>query len=105
MKEVWVYPSLEPSLKDAIIKVRRLKGEDYRTLIREIEFPIEAMAYNLKILKYKSDQNVYGVYEYWASFRRIHEKKQELILLTETENETRKNITAVSNSSKVSAGT
>ncbi|MDP2908796.1 MAG: hypothetical protein Q8N77_03235 [Nanoarchaeota archaeon] len=62
---------------EQIRRVEDTAKEDYKTVVKELKTPLEAMIYCTKVLSYEKDINVYGKKDYWASFKNIHKNKKD----------------------------
>lgn len=59
-------------------RVLQIAQGNYKQVIKELSSPLEAAIYCTEFLKHggiDSDLKIYGEKDYWASFRKIHEKK------------------------------
>lgn len=57
--------------------VESLKDKSYKDVIAALKTPLEAVVYNVELLEYKSDVEVFGKRDYHASFKRIHKNKKD----------------------------
>lgn len=57
-------------------KIKSMAKKDYKTVIAELKTPVEVKFYCGMVLKYESDEKLYGAAEYWPSFKRIHKRKR-----------------------------
>ncbi len=56
--------------------VRRVAQEDDETVVRTLNTPLEVAIYTTRVLHYTADRRLYGVPEYWASFRVTNRTKR-----------------------------
>lgn len=59
-------------------RILQIAQGDYKQVIKELSSPLEASIYCTEYLAHggiDSDLKIYGEKDYWASFRKIHEKK------------------------------
>ncbi len=72
------YPLYTQKDKERIeSRVLKIGKEDYKTVIKELKTPLEAMIYCTEVLKYESDEKVWGEEDYYASFKNIHQVKKD----------------------------
>lgn len=62
-----------------IEKVYKVSKEDYKTVIKELKTPLEAAIYCIYVIEGREDADwrLYGRYEYFASFKYIHDIKAD----------------------------
>ncbi len=61
-------------------RVLCIAEKDYLSVIKELKTPLETAIYCTKFLKHGGedyDLRVYGEKDYWASFRRVHENRED----------------------------
>lgn len=74
----FIGPMPENFYESEVERIRCIAEQDYRSVIKDIKTVEEAAIYCTEILKHGGndfDLRTYGESDYWASFKRIHEKK------------------------------
>jgi len=62
---------------EKISRVEEIAKQDYKTVIKELKTPLEAIIYCTKVLQSRDDKIVYGKLDYWASFKYINITKKD----------------------------
>lgn len=77
MKAVNVDEKSDIPYEQVYWKVKDVAKKDYKSVVKELKTPLEAIIYCTKVLSYKDDKIVYGKLDYWASFKNIHKNKMD----------------------------